>query len=120
MSAEIEPTSRFASGATAVRYLSAMALAVGSTLAGSRTKAPFASFNQPVPSGTPFWTTMFFAAAVRNRLVRVSTVTVMSVTSRPNEPALVTTDAAPDELGRAQLYQLWVWPEITTPYSGRS
>ena len=43
MSAEIEPTTRLASGATAVRYLSAMALAAGSTVAGLRTNTPGAA-----------------------------------------------------------------------------
>src|SRR6266542_2023732 len=43
MSAVIDPTTRLAIGATFVRYLSAIALAVGSTVSGLRTKLSFAS-----------------------------------------------------------------------------
>ena len=57
MSAVIEPTTRLAIGATAVRYLSAIALAAGSTSAGLRTKLPSGLVCQ-VPSAlrTPFST----------------------------------------------------------------
>src|SRR3954452_8110141 len=54
-----------------------------------------------------------------NRPVRRSTVREMSVTSRPKAPALVTTEFAPEELGSEHVYQVWVWPETTSPYSGR-
>src|SRR4029450_9449884 len=59
------------------------------------------------------------ADADTNRRVCLSSVMLMVVTRRPAEPALVTTVGAPVELGSEQLYHWWVWPETTTPYSGR-
>src|SRR5262245_4514041 len=104
MSAVIDPTTRFATGAMATRYLSAITLAAGSTLAGSRRKLPAASFWK-LPSGfwMPFTAMVLCASAETNRLVWVSIVMEMDVTRRPNDPALVTTELAPDEFGSAQL-----------------
>src|SRR6266540_2448296 len=104
MSAVMLPTTRLAIGATAVRYLSAIALAAGSTRSGLRMKLPAASLAQ-LPSGsfTPFSTITLCAAISVNCRVCRSTVTETSVTSRPNELALVTTELAPEELGSAHV-----------------
>ncbi len=75
MSAVIAPTTRLAIGATAVRYLSAIFLAAGSTVSGFFRKTPLASCCQPpLPSGTPFSTITFFAVISANRPVRRSSV----------------------------------------------
>src|SRR4051794_17601617 len=101
-SAVIEPTTRLDSAATAVRYLSAIALAAGSTLAGSRTNAPVeAVWYDPSGFWMPFTATTLWAVMAVNRRGRLSMVRLMSVTSRPNEPALVTIEGRPDEFGSA-------------------
>jgi hypothetical protein len=75
MSAVIVPMTLLASGATAVRYLSATFFAFGSTVSGFFRKTPEASLSQPpLPSGTPFWTTTFFAVIDANVPVRRSSV----------------------------------------------
>src|SRR3954454_23262426 len=104
MSAVMLPTTLLASGATALRYLSAMALAGLSTRSGLRRKFPAASFFQPpAPSLTPLSTIWLRAVAVANFRLFLSRLDDTSVSTVPNEPALLTTDVAPEELGSAQV-----------------
>src|SRR5690242_7000839 len=103
MSAVTEPTTLFAIGATASRYLSAMRLATRST------------------NDASLFSTTTFAARVRTiRPLASSTTRETSVTTRPSEPALVTRVLRPAALGILQLYHWWVWPLITARYSARS
>src|SRR3954447_10443867 len=88
---------------------------------GSTSFLYFAISSAVLRSCTTSWVTIWLFASVFTRStspVALSMLSRTSVTSRPNDDALVTSRGLPALSGSEQLWAWWVWPEMIASISG--